>query len=143
MSHQDVELILARKLAETLADVVLMIDAQGDTIFFNEPGGRLLGRPFEEFDALPFAERNAILAPLRADGSPLPREELPGIRAMAEHRPTHVAFHMHDVNGRLLPVETVGIPLQSASGRILGAFVVAWLGAPVTAGTAAESPQRP
>lgn len=132
MSHQDVGLILARKLAETLADVVLMIDAQGDTIFFNEPAGRLLGRPFEEFDALPFAERNAMLAPVRADGSPLPREELPGMRAMAEQRPTHVAFHMHDVKGRLLAIETVGIPLQSASGHTIGAFVVAWLRPPGT-----------
>ena len=132
MSHQDVELILARKLAEALADVVLIIDARGDTIFFNEPGGRLLGRPFEEFDALPFAERNALLAPLRPDGSPLPRGELPGIRAMAEGRPTHVVLHMHDVAGHLLAVETVGVPLQSASGHTIGAFVVAWLRPPAS-----------
>jgi PAS domain-containing protein len=126
MSHQEVELILARKFAEALSDVVLIIDAQGDTIFFNEPGGRMLGRPFEEFDALPFAERNAILAPLRSDGSPLPRGELPGIRAMAEGRPTYVAFYVHDVQGHLQAVETVGVPIQNAGGRMLGAFVVAW-----------------
>jgi PAS domain-containing protein len=143
MSHQDVALILARKLAETLADVVLMIDAQGDTIFFNEPAGRLLGRPFEEFDALPFDQRNAMLAPLRADGSPLPREELPGIRAMAERRPTYVAFHMHDVEGRLLAIETVGIPLQAADGRVLGAFVVAWLHPPVTSQPAVPHHEQP
>jgi PAS domain-containing protein len=134
-----VELILARKLAETLADVVLIIDANGDTIFFNEPGGRLLGRPFEEFDALPFAERNAILSPLRADGSPLPRGELPGIRAMAEKRPTYVAFHMHDVEGHPVAIETVGVPLQNAGGNVIGAFVVAWLRPPDEARPAAHA----
>jgi PAS domain-containing protein len=136
MAYQEVELVLARKLAEALADVVLIIDERGDTIFFNEAGGRMLGRQFEEFDALPFAERNAILAPLRADGSPLPLSELPGIRAMAERRPTYVAFHMHDVEGHLRDIETVGIPLQSANGRMLGAFVVAW---PRRPGTDASS----
>ena len=76
MSHREVELILARKLAEALAVAVLIIDARGDTIFFNESAGHILGRPFEEFDALPFEERNRILAPLRPDGTRLPREEL-------------------------------------------------------------------
>jgi PAS domain-containing protein len=130
MSHQEVELILARKFAEALSVVVLVIDERGDTIFFNESAGRLLGRPFEEFDALPFEERNAILAPLRADGTPLPRKELPGIRAMRERRPTYVAFCLHDVDGHLRAVETTGIPLLSASGRTLGAFVVAWAAKP-------------
>jgi PAS domain-containing protein len=136
MSHQEVELILARKFAEALSDVVLIIDERGDTIFFNEAGGRLLGRPFEEFDALPFEDRNAMLAPLRADGTPLPREELPGIRAMRERRPTYVAFFIHDVDGHMRGIETTGIPLRSAAGRMLGAFVVAWNGQPGPEGRA-------
>jgi PAS domain-containing protein len=143
MSHQEVELILARKFAEALSVVVLIIDERGDTIFFNESGGRLLGRPFEEFDALPFKERNAILAPLRADGTPLPREELPGIRAMRERRPTYVAFFIHDVDGHMRAVETTGVPLQSASGHMVGAFVVAWAGQLAPDPSAALGDDRP
>ena len=126
MPQLEIELILARKLAEALAVAVLITDARGDTLFFNGPAGRILGRPFEEFDALPFEERTRILAPLRADGSPLPPEELPGVSAMRERRPAYVAFYMHDIEGHMRAIETTAIPLESSHGHVVGAFVVAW-----------------
>jgi PAS domain-containing protein len=126
MPQLEVELILARKLAEAIAVAVLLTDDRGDTLFFNEAAGRILGRPFEEVEALPFEERTRLLAPLRADGSPLPADELPGVSAMRERRPAYVAFHMHDVEGHLRFIETTAIPLESSGGHVVGALVVAW-----------------
>jgi PAS domain-containing protein len=126
MPQYEVELILARQLAYGLAVPVLLVDERADTVFFNEPAEILFGRRFNEVDALPFEERTALLAPRYADGRPMPIEELPGMRAMRERRPAHVAFHMHGLDGILRPVEATAIPLESARGHVLGAFVVLW-----------------
>ena len=122
----EVEVILARQLAGGLAVPVLLVDERGDTLFFNEPAEVMFGRRFDEVDALSFEERTVLLAPRHADGRLLPAEELPGMRAMRERRPAHDAFHIHGLDGVLRPVEATAIPLESARGHVLGAFVVLW-----------------
>lgn len=126
MAQYEVELILARQLAGSLAVPVLLVDREGDTVFFNEPAEVLFGRRFDDVDALPFAERTALMAPLRADGRPLRAEELPGMAAMRDRRPAHTAFHIHALDGVLRSVEATAIPLESARGHVLGALVVLW-----------------
>jgi PAS domain-containing protein len=123
MAHE-VELILARQHASVLAVPVLLVDARGDTLYFNEPAESILGRRFDEVDALPFEERTAILAPRRANGDPLPVDQLPGMIAMRERRPAHAEFHIHGLDGILRPVEATAIPLESAGGQVLGALIV-------------------
>jgi PAS domain-containing protein len=123
MTHE-VELILARQHASVLGVPVLLVDARGDTLFFNEPAEAILGRRFDEVDALPFEERAAILAPRRENGDPLAVDQLPGMIAMRERRPAHAAFYIHGLDGVLRPIEVTAIPLESAGGRVLGALVV-------------------
>ncbi|HEY3522847.1 MAG TPA: PAS domain-containing protein [Candidatus Limnocylindrales bacterium] len=123
---QPVELILARQLASALAVPVLLVDARGDTLFYNEPAEPIFGRAFDEVDALPFEERAAALAPLTKDGDALPVQQLPGMISMRERRPVHATFHMHGLDGRLRPIEATAIPIESAGGHVLGTFVVLW-----------------
>ena len=104
---------------------MLLVDDRGDTVYFNEPAEVFFGRRFDEVDALSFEERTTILVRFD-DGRPLPVEDLPGMRAMRERRPAHVAFHMHGLDGVLRPVEATAIPLESAGGHVLGALVVLW-----------------
>lgn len=134
MAQQPVELILARQLASSLASAVLLVDASGDTVYFNEPAELILGRRFDEVDELPFEERSQTLAPLRPDGTPMPTEELPGRVAVREHRPAHATFHLHGFDGVVRLVEATAIPLESARGRALGALVVVWPVSPAPAG---------
>lgn len=126
MAQHQVELILARQLASQLAVAVLLVDASGDTLFFNEPAELIFGRRFDEVDALPFERRTAILAPRHEDGRPMPVDQLPGMVAMRTRRPMHAAFHMHGLDGVLRPVSATAIPLESAGGHVLGAFVILW-----------------
>jgi PAS domain-containing protein len=134
MPQHDVGLILARQLASGLAVPVLLVDASGDTLFFNEPAELIFGRRFDEVDALTFEQRTALLAPLDDAGRPLPVDRLPGVVAMRERRPAHASFRMHGFDGVLRAVEATAIPLEGAGGRVLGALVILWQGAraPVT-----------
>ena len=127
MAHA-VELILARQLASGLAVPVLLVDARGDTLFYNEPAEAIFGRHFDDIDALPFEERAAMLAPRRATGEPLPADELPGMIAMRERRPAHAEIYIHGFDGVLRAVEATAIPVESAGGHVLGTLVVMWQG---------------
>lgn len=126
MAQRPVELILARQLASCLAVPVLLVDANGDTLFFNEPAELIFARRFDEIEALGFRERTKILAPRRDDGGVLPAEDLPGMVAMRERRPAHAAFVVHGFDGVTRPVEATAIPLESAGGHLLGALVILW-----------------
>ncbi|MGH2358572.1 MAG: hypothetical protein ACRDGJ_11290 [Candidatus Limnocylindria bacterium] len=126
MDHHDIELILARHLVSRLAVPVLLVDARGDTLFFNEPAGLILGRAFDDFDAMPFEARTVMLAPRDGHGSPLPVDQLQGMLAMRERRPAHAAFQIHNVDGALQAVEATAIPLEGAGGNVVGAMVVLW-----------------
>jgi PAS domain-containing protein len=121
-----VELILARQLASDLAVPILLVDARGDTLFYNEPAEAIFGRPFDEIDALPFEERAAMLAPRRENGEPLPVDQLPGMIALRERRPAHAEIYIHGFDGVLRAVEATAIPVESAGGHLLGTLVVMW-----------------
>ena len=48
--QRSIVLILARDLASMLATPMLIVDAEGALIFYNEAAGSILGRPFNEAD---------------------------------------------------------------------------------------------
>ncbi len=126
MAQQPIELILARQLASGLVVPVLLVDARGDTVFFNEPAELLFGRRFDEIDVLPLEGRTSLFAPVDAEGRPLTGDQLPGMVAMRERRPVHDSIQIHGSDGVLRPVETTAFPLESARGNLEGAFVVLW-----------------
>ncbi len=126
MAQHPIELILARQLAGQLAVAVLLVDADGHTVFFNDPAAAIFGRTFEEVDAMSFAERTALLAPRTDQGEPMPVEELPGMVAMRESRVIHATFQMHGLDRTLRPVEASAFPLHSAAGEVVGGFILIW-----------------
>lgn len=126
MPQREMELILARQLAGGLSVPVLLVDARGDTLFFNESAEMLLGRRLDEIDSLALEERASLLAPRDAEGHLLPMDDFPSMQAMRERRPAHAAIHLHGLDGVLRPVEVTAIPIQSGRGHVLGAIVVLW-----------------
>jgi len=123
-----VEIILARQLASQLAVPLLLVDARGDTLFYNEPAEAIFGRRLDEIDVLAFEERTAMLAPRRENDEPLPVDRLPGMLAMRERRPAHGAIHIQGLDGIVRAVEATAIPIASAGGHVLGALIAMWQG---------------
>src|SRR3990172_7815486 len=124
MAQQPIELILAREVGSGLAVQVLLVDANGDTLFFNEPAEAILGTPFDEVDSLSFEERAAFLSPRDLGGQRLAPRDLPGMVAIRERRPSHGIFDISGLDGVRRPVEATGIPLEGAGGHMLGALVI-------------------
>ena len=133
MAQQPIELILARQLASRLVVPVLLVDSNGDTLFFNEPAEAILGTPFNDVDSMTFAERAAFLSPRDLGGGRVAAGDLPGMVAMRERRPSHGILDVAGLDGVRRPVEATGIPLEGAGGHMLGALVIMWTAPPGTA----------
>jgi PAS domain-containing protein len=125
--QHSVELILVRQLASYLFVPVLVFDATGTVVFYNEPAERMLGVRFEETGRIDReeAERLVELSDDPSAGSENP--EFPLDVALQQRRPAHarrLALRRAD-RVRLL-VEITAFPIIDHAERLLGAVLMFW-----------------
>lgn len=89
-SLNNLVLIRARHLAESITTPSFLTDAAGDIIFYNEAAEALIGRRFSDQGAMSTGEWQQLLDVRTKDGKPFPLEEMPGWMALQRHRPTLV-----------------------------------------------------
>src|SRR4051794_7113188 len=121
MSEKRLEVILTRLLAGYLGTPMLVVDAAGTLLFFNEPAEILLGKRFEETGELPASAWSTIFSPTDSGGAPLPAQELPLLAALAERRPAHRAFWIRGMDGKQRYIEVTVLPLVGVENTNLGA----------------------
>ena len=126
MAQKAVELILMRQLASYLAMPILVFDAEGTLLFYNERAEAVLGRRFDETGEMSLDEWYAIFELMDRDGSPLPFEARPLVIALRKHRAAHRAFWVRGADGAVRGVEATAFPLEGQGGRHLGAVVFLW-----------------
>ena len=106
---------------ENLSEGVVACDANGILSFFNRATREFHGIPEEALSPDEWAERYSLY---RADGTPMPAEEIPLLRALHGEnvRDTVMVIAPRDRESRT--VICSGQPLHDASGKLLGAVVV-------------------
>jgi len=121
-----IEIILMKQLAEHLAIAMVIVDNDGDLLFFNEAAERILGRRFEEVRGMRRGQwLHAVKAQL-ADGSAIQLDDRALIKAVDRNQPSHVRFHIRGLDDVLREIEGVAIPMFGQSGRKLGAVGIFW-----------------
>jgi PAS domain-containing protein len=126
VSEKRVEVILTRMLAGYLATPILVVDAQGTLLFFNEPAEALLGRRFEETGEVPATAWHTILSATDCRGVPLGEQQLPLITALTTRRPAYAKFWIRRSGVEPRHVEAMALPLIGMEDRDLGAVVILW-----------------
>ena len=126
MAQHEVEVILARHLAENLALPMFIVDPQGNLIFFNEPAEGVLGLRFGDTGLLPASEWSTMFEPVDANGKTIAPEELPLVIAMTQSHPAHKGFWIRDLNKNLRQIELTAFPLIGQSGHISAAVAIFW-----------------
>jgi PAS domain-containing protein len=126
MTQQEVEVILARHLAENLALPMFIVDPQGNLIFFNEPAEAVLGLRFGDTGLMPVSEWSTMFEPVDQAGDPIAPENLPLVIAMTHSHPAHKAFWIRGLDQKLRQIELTAFPLLGQSGRISGAVSIFW-----------------
>ena len=123
--QRHIALILAKDLAANLASAMLLVDPDGDLVFFNEPAERILGRPYAEAQ-MSRAELAKTFKPVDESGQPIPLAELPLAAAFREGVPSHGHLRIESMNGRMHDLEVVAIPLFAQADQLVGGLAVFW-----------------
>ena len=126
MSQQEIEVILARHLAEYLAMPIFIVNSAGDLIFYNEPAEAILGTRYAETGSMPATEWSTVFHPMRQDRALMPPEELPLMIALAKRHPAHKVFWIEGLDGVLREIEVTAFPLVGQADRFLGAIAIFW-----------------
>lgn len=126
MAQQEVEVILARHLAEHLALPIFIIDPEGNLIFFNEPAEAVLGLRFGDTGLMPASEWSTMFEPVDQAGKSIPPEDLPLMIAMTHSHPAHKAFWIRGRDQKIRQIELTAFPLIGQSGRTSGAVSIFW-----------------
>ena len=126
MPQFEVEVILARHLAENLALPIFIVDPGGNLIFFNEPAEAILGLRFGDTGLMPASEWSTMFEPVEEDGKPIPPEELPLVIAMTNSHPAHKGFWIKDLDKNMRQIELTAFPVIGQSGRLSAAVAIFW-----------------
>jgi PAS domain-containing protein len=123
--QRHIALILARDLAAAVATPILLVDRDGDLVFFNEPAEAILGRPYAEAQ-MSSVELAETFKPVDEDGRPIPLDALPLSQAFRSGIPTHGHLRIEAADGEHRDLEVVAIPLFSGPDRLEGGLAVFW-----------------
>ncbi len=126
MPQRDIGLILMRQLASGLAVPLILVDAGGDLLFFNEPAELVLGQRFDEVGELTLESRLRLFAFRDEDGSLLPDDQAPLVVALQERRPVHRRVWMRALDGMDRAIEVAAFPLLGAGGHLIGGVAMFW-----------------
>lgn len=123
--QRHIALILARDLAAAVTSAMLLVDADGDLVFFNEAAERILGRPYAEAQ-MSRADLARTFKPLDADGRPIPLADLPIAAAFRTGVPTHGHLRIEASDGETKDLEVVAVPLFARIDEPVGGLAVFW-----------------
>jgi len=124
--QKNLVLILAREFASKLAEPMLVTDADGNLVFYNEPAEDVLGRAFSEAGELA-ADRWASSFHAEApDGTPMPLEQMPAGIALVERRPATGVVRFTGLDGVTRTISVTGIPLFAHRDEFVGAVAIFW-----------------
>lgn len=126
MAQYEVEVILARHLAENLALPMFIVDPEGNLIFFNEPAEAILGLRFGDTGLMPASEWSTMFEPMEQDGKLILPEKLPLMIAMMHGHPAHKGFWIKDLDKNMRQIELTAFPIIGQSGRLSAAVAIFW-----------------
>jgi PAS domain-containing protein len=123
---KDLILIVAREFASRLATAVLVMDAEGNLVYFNEPAERLLGQSFAETGELRAADWVTLFKREELDGTPLSPDGMPSRIALRQRRPAHREFLFTGQDGVRRELSATAFPLLSSDTQLVGVVSIFW-----------------
>ena len=125
-TSKSIEIILARQLASCVAMPILLVDAQGTLIFYNEPAEAILNQRFEETGEIPADEWNRLVAVADEDRNPILPEDWPTRVARLQRRPVSRTVWTRSGNSAWRHLQVTAFPLVGEGDHMLGVMNIFW-----------------
>ena len=126
MAHKEIELILARQLADCLALPIILVEAGGTLVFYNEPAEKIIGRRFDETGALPPEEWLKLFLITDGKGHPLKPEDRPLMKALTQREPCQSTLWIRGGDHLEHRIHATTLPVIGRGRRFLGAMAIFW-----------------
>ncbi len=126
MAAHEIEVILARQLADSLTVPIFLTDNKGTLLFYNEPAEELLGRRFEEHGPMNLETWSVIFDPQDEQGMSIQPKDLPLVKSLTQRIPAHGSFYITGLEGRRVYLSVTCIPLIGEGSRFVGALAIFW-----------------
>jgi len=121
-----IQIILARQLASSVAMPILLVDAEGTLIFFNEPAEAILNQRFEETGEIPADEWNRLIAVTDEDRNPMSADDRPIRAALLDRRPLSKTIWIQSGDGPWRHLQVTSFPLIGEGDQLLGVMNIFW-----------------
>jgi PAS domain-containing protein len=121
-----IQIILARQLASCVAMPILLVDAEGTLIFYNEPAEAILNQRFEETGEIPSDEWNRLVAVEDEDRHPILPENWPMRVARLQRRPVARTIWLRRGNSEWRHLQVTAFPLVGEGEHMLGVMNIFW-----------------
>jgi PAS domain-containing protein len=125
-TQHPIEIILARQWAASMSHPIWITDAAGNLLFYNQAAEAILGVRFDEAGEMPASELDDRFETTNLDGSPMPAEELPLLKALTDWVPAHGPMRIRAFDRVWRAIEVTAIPLIGEGERRLGAMAMFW-----------------
>lgn len=126
MAAKELEIILARQLADSLSVPVFITDTEGTLLFFNEPAEKILKRKFGETGAMTTDKWSSLFEPQDRNGKRIPRMDLPLVKTLIYCQPAQSEFWITNLEDERYYLSATSFPLIGRSNRFVGAVVIFW-----------------
>ena len=120
-------LILARGLASSIATPLILMDAEGSLVYYNEAAEQLLGQTYAEAGEMSMQEIGTAFYPEdRETGEKLGVESLPLAVALNERRAAHLPLTITSLDGVRRNIAATACPLFARTDEFVGAVAIFW-----------------
>jgi PAS domain-containing protein len=125
-SSKAIQVILARHLASCIATPILLVDAEGTLIYYNEPAEAIFNQRFDETGEVPAAEWATLITATDDDRNPIPPEDRPMMRALAKRCPVFQTMWTRRLDGEWRHLHVTALPLIGEKDVLFGAMSIFW-----------------
>lgn len=126
MSQREIEVILARQLAEYLILPIFIVDPQGELLYYNESAEDIIGIRYDETGPMPASEWSTKFEQVDLQDKPMKPEDLPLMIAMTKLIPSYSRFRIIGLDKIPRELEMTAFPLIGQGDRYLGAIAIFW-----------------
>jgi hypothetical protein len=126
MPAYEIEIILARQLADCLSMPVFLTDTVGNLIFYNEPAEKILGSRFAETGEMKVEEWSTVFKQQDDEGNLLEPESLPLVSTLKDQFPHHKTFCIVSLQGNTEKISVTAYPIIGRTNKFLGAVAIFW-----------------
>ena len=125
-SSKSIQIILARQLASSVAAPILLVDAEGTLVYYNESAEEIFNQRFDETGEMPPEEWTARIAAMDDERKPIAPEDRALMRVIHKRRPVSETMWLRSSDGEWRHVHVTAFPLIGERDTLYGAMTIFW-----------------